>query len=176
MPITQTLTQCDKKGAEGSVYYNTGTCATPVWVYLKSLTGDLTLGETENANEHSSRDPDQLVRQYSEDKIDVEISGTLLVDNDYEGNTFINSMRAGGQARDILCLDGYITEVGSSGWRGYFRTFDRTKNMPEQGGMTQTLMLKPAACVLVACKVRPIKIAVAGTAADYDPTVFTPAA
>ena len=176
MAITQTLTQCDKKGAEGSVYYNTGTCTTQVWVFLISLTGDLTLTETENANEHSSRDPNQLVRQYSEDKIDVEISGTLLVDSDYEGNNFINSMRGGGSARDVMCLDGYLTEVGSSGWRGYFRSFDRTKNMPEQGGMTQTLMLKPAACVLVACKVRPIKVATGGTPGDYDPTVFTPAA
>lgn len=173
--ISTDLTQCDKKGSEGSLYYNTGTCATPVWVYHKGVTGDLSLNETENANQHSSRDPAQLVHQYTEDKIDVEISGTQFSDSGYEGCTFINSMRAGSSPRDVMILDGYITEVGSTGWRGYFRNFDRSKSMPEQGGMTQNFLLKPAACVTAACKVRPVQIATASTVTDYDPGTFVAA-
>ena len=167
------LANCDRKGSEGSIYYNTGTCATPVWVYLKSVVGDLNLGETENENENSSRDPAQKVRTYTEDKIDIEISGELQIDNLYEGNNFINSARSGGSARDFMILDGYITEVGVQGWRGKMKTFDRSRSYPESGPPRQTFKLRPYACT--DCVVRPVRIDTASTAADYDPTTFVPA-
>lgn len=168
------LTQCDKKGSECSLYLNVGTCATPVWIFHKGVVGDLTLSETENESELSSRDPDILVRQYTEDKIDLEISGEQIVDSDYEGFAFLNSMRSGGQARDVMFLTGYISEVGNVGWRGYMRNFDRTISGPETGAPRQTFRLKPAACTTEECKVRPVKVSVADAIADYDPTVFTP--
>ena len=175
MAQSANLTQCDRKGSEGSIYFNaTGTCLVPVWIYHKGVVGDLELTETENENENTGRDPAVLVREYTEDRIELEISGQQYIDSDYEGCNYINSMRSGGSSRDILILDGYITEVGVTGWRGKFRNFDRSKSYPESGPPRQQFRLKPAACG--DCKVRPVKVAVAGTAADYDPSVFTPTA
>lgn len=167
------LTQCDKKGSEVSLYLSTGTCATPVWFFHKGATGDLNLSETEAENELSSRDPAQLVRQYTEDKIDLEISGEQVVDQDYIGCAFINSMRSGGSARDVCFLTGYMSEVGNTGWRGLFRNFDRSISGPESGPARQTFRLKPAACVLEECKVRPVKVATANTISDYAPETFS---
>lgn len=174
MAQSANLTQCDKKGSEGSLYLNTGTCATPTWIYHKGVIGDLALSETEAKNELSARDPDQIVKQYTEDKIDLGISGEQVVDQDYEGCAFINSMRSGGSPRDVMFLTGRITDVGSFGWRGYMRNFDRSITAPESGPMRQTFDLAPAACVLAECKVRPVKVAVAAAVIDYDPSVFTP--
>lgn len=176
MTQSANLTQCDRKGSEVSLYLNTGTCETPVWIYHKGVVGDLNLSETENENEQSSRDPNQIVRQYTEDKIDVEISGEQVVDLFYEGCAFINSMRSGGVSRDVCILSGYMSEVGNFGWRGKFRNFDRSVSGPESGPSRQTFRLKPAACVTTACKVRPVEVAAANAVADYDPSVFTPTA
>ena len=176
MPLLDDLTQCDKKGSEVSLYYNTGTCATAVWKFHKGVVGDLNLSETESENELSSRDPVQLVRQYTEDKIDVEITGEQVIDRDYEGCAFLNSMRSGGSARDVCILTGYMSETGNFGWRGYFRNFDRSISGPESGPARQTFRLKPAACVLAECKVRPVSVAVAEAVADYTPGTFTPTA
>lgn len=168
------LTQCDKKGSEISLYLNVGTCATPVWIYHKGAVGDLNLTETENQNELSNRDPEQLVRQYTEDKIDIEIAGEQVVDKDYEGCAFLNSMRAGGDARDVCYLTGYMSETGNFGWRGKFRNFDRSISGPESGAPRQTFLLKPAACVTAACKVRPVQVATADSIEDYAPETFVP--
>ena len=174
MTQTADLVQCDKAGNEMSLYLNTGTCDTPVWIFHKGVIGDLNLGETENENEQSSRDPAQIVRQYSEDKIDVEISGEQQVDSFYEGFVFLNSMRNRGDSRDVCILTGYMSEVGNVGWRGKFRNFDRSISGPESGSQRQTFRLKPAACVTAACKVRPVQVATADAVADYDPTTFEP--
>lgn len=177
MPQSATLTLCDKKGTEVSLYLNLGgDCTTPVWTFHKGAVGDLNISETEDEDEQSSRDPAQLVKQYVESKIDVEIAGEQHVDQLYEGCAFLNSLRSGGSAGDVAALSGYITEVGSAGWRGKFRNFDRSITGPESGGSRQTFRLKPSACVLDACKVRPVMIAVAGTVADYNPQTFTPTA
>ena len=174
MAQSTNLTQCDKQGSEISLYYNTGTCATPVWVFHKGVVGDLNLSETENENELSNRDPAQIVRQYTEDKIDLEISGEQVVDQDYEGCAFINSMRSKGVPGDVCWLSGYMSETGNFGWRGKFRNFDRSISGPESGAPRQTFRLKPAACVLEECKVRPVKVSVADAVADYSPETFTP--
>lgn len=168
------LTLCDKKGSEFSLYLNLGNdCTTPVWSYHKGATGDLDLGETEDEEELSVRDPSQIVKTYVESKIDVEISGTQVVDQDYEGCAFINSARSGGSSIDVAFLTGYIGDVGSEGWRGKFRNFDRSRSGPESGAPSQTFRLKPAACQLTSCKVRPIRVAVADAVADYDPGTYT---
>lgn len=177
MPQSDQLTKCDKKGSEVSLYCNFGQdCTTPVWSYHKGVTGDLNLGETEDEEELSVRDPAQTVKQYVESKIDVEISGEQVVDQDYEGCAFLNSARSGGSPIDVAFLSGYITEVGNVGWRGNFRNFDRSISGPESGPSVQTFRLKPAACVSDACKVRPVEVTVADTIADYDPGDFTPTA
>jgi hypothetical protein len=173
MPQSAELTLCDKRGAEVSLYLNLGNdCSTPVWSFHKGVTGDLTLGETEDKEERSIRDPAQLVKQYVAGKIDIEVSGEQVIDQLYEGCAFLNSARNGGEPIDIAVLSGYITDVGSAGWRGKFRNFDRTINGPESGAGSQAFSLAPAACVTTECKVRPVIINTPGTLYDYDPSEF----
>lgn len=181
MPTELELVDCESKGSEVSLYLNVGddptvvggsTCATEVWIYHKGVVGDLNLGETEDPAEQSTRDPARLVKEYLESKIDLEVTGEQVVSNTYGGNLFINSMRSGGYSRDVMLLDGYITEVGSAGWRGKMRNFDRSIAGPESGPKRQTFKLKPAACVKTTCRVRPVKVSVASTIADYSPETF----
>lgn len=173
MALNDELTQCDKRGAEFSLYLNLGNdCSTPVWVFHLGVTGDLSINETEDQEELSVRDPSQTVKQYVESKIDVEISGTQVVDALYEGTRFLNASRSGGHAVDVAVLSGYITDVGSEGWRGKWRNFDRSRTGPETGAATQTFLLKPAACQISDCRVRPVMVEEAGAIADYDPAVY----
>lgn len=173
MALNSELTLCDKKGSEFSIYLNLGNdCSTPVWTFHKGVVGDLEINETEDEEELSVRDPAQTVKQYVESKIDVEISGTQVVDPLYEGCRFLNSARSGSNPVDVAVLSGYIGDVGSEGWRGKFRNYDRSRSGPETGAPTQNFRLKPAACQITACKVRPVLIATAGTVADYDPAVY----
>lgn len=175
MPQSANLTLCDKKGLEFSLYCNFGNdCTTPAWSFHKGVTGDLSVNETEDEEELSVRDPAQIVKQYVASKIDVEIQGEQVVDSLYEGFAFLNSARSNGTPVDVAVLSGRIADVGSIGWRGRFRNFDRSMSGPEQGAASQQFRLKPAACQIDLCKVRPIEIAVAGTIADYDPETFTP--
>ena len=176
------LVNCDQKGSEMSLYYDTAddpsvsggsSCTTPVWVYNKAVTGDMTIADTEDENELSARDPAMTYKQYSESKPDLEVSGELLIDPDYDGFRYINAMRAGSYGRNILVLTTYLTNVGAIGFMGKFRNFDRTLSGPEAGAGKQNFKLKPAACVKVGCKITPIKVTVSGTAGTYDPGVFT---
>jgi len=173
LALSDELTLCDKKGSEFSLYLNLGNdCSTPAWTFHKGVTGDLAINETEDEEELSVRDPAQIVKQYVEAKIDVEISGQQVVDPIYEGCRFLNAARSGGPAVDIAALSGYITDVGSEGWRGRFRNFDRSRTGPETGAPNQTFRLKPAACQVSDCAVRPVLIENAGDVDDYDPTVY----
>jgi len=175
------LTQCDKKGSEVSLYYDTAddptisggsSCTTPVWVYHKGITGDLSINETEDEEELSVRDPDQLFKQYTESKGDLEVSGEQVVDPLYEGFIYLNAMRNGSFARNCLVLTGYLTELGNIGFKGKFRNFDRSITGPESGASKQNFKLKPAACVKSGCKITPVKTAATNTIANYNPGVF----
>jgi hypothetical protein len=181
MPMNTDLTFCDKKGSEVSLYYDTAddpsvaggsSCTTPVWVYHKGITGDLSINETDDEEELSVRDPDQYYKQYSESKSDLEVSGEQVVDPLYEGYIYVNSARPGAYARNFLALTGYLTEVGNIGFKGKFRNFDRSITGPETGAPKQNFKLKPAACVKSGCKITPVKVATAGTLASYDPGAF----
>jgi hypothetical protein len=173
MPLNTELSLCDKKGSEFSLYLNLGNdCSTPAWTFHKGVTGDLSINETEDEEELSVRDPAQIVKQYVEAKIDVEISGQQVVDPLYQGCRFLNAARSGGPSVDVAALSGYITDVGSEGWRGRFRNFDRSRTGPETGAPNQTFRLKPAACQSTACRVRPVLIEAANNIADYDPSVY----
>lgn len=181
MPMLTDLTQCDKKGTEVSIYYDTAddpavaggsACATPTWVFNKAVTGDVTITETEDEEELSSRDPALRYKQYTESKADLEVGGELMVDPLYEGFIFINAMRSGSYARNMLVLTGYLTELNNIGFRGKWRNFDRTISGPETGAQKQTFKLKPAACVKTGCYITPVKTAAAGTTAVYDPGLF----
>ena len=176
------LVNCDQKGSEMSLYYDTAddpsisggsSCTTPVWVYNKAVTGDMSIADTEDESELSARDPEMTYKQYAESKPDLEVTGELLIDPDYDGFRYLNAMRAGSYGRNILVLTTYLTNVGAIGFKGKFRNFDRTLSGPETGAGKQNFKLKPAACVKVGCKITPIKVTVSGTAGIYDPGIFT---
>ena len=167
------LLNCDKRGAEFTLYYNTGSCDTPVWVKHLGITGDLTINDTDDEEELAIRDPDQYIKFYVSGKADVSITGEQAVDPEYEGYSFLNAMRGSGDPGDVLILTGDLSEVGSVGWRGHWRNFDRTLNGPNTGAATQAFSLKPAACV--ECPVRPVLVDTEGSIEDYDPGEFVPA-
>jgi hypothetical protein len=166
-------TACEKKGSAFSLYLNLGNdCTTPVWTFHEGVTGDLNLSETEDEEERLVRDPNKRVKEFTTDRINVEISGEQIVNQLYEGCAFLNSAQFKGIPIDVLFLDGPITEVGASGWRGRFINLDRSKSGPQTGNAAQTFRLKPAACQDSDCQVRPVIVEVADAIVDYDPEIF----
>lgn len=171
MVLTTTPEQCDKRGQDLLLYYNVGTKATPIWVEHLGIVGDLTLNEAEELNSRSVRSSTREVNEYTEGEIELSISGTQITDTAYEGYVFLQSMRRGGSARDVMILTGTIDTVGSQGWRGKMRNSDRGVSGPESGAMTTNFNLQPAACSDT--PVGPVQINVAGTVSDFDPASFT---
>lgn len=173
------LINCDQKGTEMSLYYDTSdiagasTCATPVWVFNKAVTGDMEMNDTEDKEEQSSRDPSRLYKEYAESKPDLEITGEMMVDRGYDGFNYVNAARSGSFSRNFLILSSYITNVGAIGFKGKFRNFDRSISGPEQGSLRQKFTLAPGSCVLDACRVQPVEVAVANAVVVYDPGVVT---
>lgn len=159
---------CDLRGMDACLYFNMGDDDTPVWVEHIGLTGDLTCTENEDENELSTRNRNRRVKEYTEGDTDLTISGTQVMDPEYIGWQVLYSMRTGGSPYDCMFLTQPISEVGAVGWRGFMRNLDRTFNAPATGSQNQNFSLKPAACTLVG--VRPVKISVADTPANYDPT------
>jgi hypothetical protein len=171
--MSTALPESCAKGSKVTLYYNVGTSTTPVWVEHVGMVEDLNMPETEELSELSGRRTNRLVKEYNEGEIEISITGTQLTSPDYEGWQFLNSMRAGGISRDVMCLSNKIGVLGAYGWRGDFRNGDRSLNGPASGSQTNTVDLKPAApCHPDWVPVRVVKVAVADTAADFDPTVF----
>jgi len=140
---------CDVRGRDMVLYYNTGTCESPVWVLHKGIIGDLTLGETEDDEELSSRNPYRLTKEYLDGEIDLSITGTQSTDSAYAG--FQALMTRG--LVSVMVLTGPVDVAGGTGWEGEWRNKDRTINGPTTGSMLTNFNLKPAACTL--CPVRP---------------------
>ena len=176
------LVQCEANGNEMSLYYDTADdpsyaggsqCTTPTWVFNKAITGDMNINETESENERTSRDPDIKYKQYMESMPELEVSGELILDTQYDGWRYLESMRYESYARNILALTQRISTVGAVGVKGKMRNFDRTKAGPQGGALGSQFKLRPAACVRAGCRIQPIQVAVANTAATYDPGVWT---
>lgn len=172
MALDTTPQDCENAGKDVSLYYNVGTCAVAIWVEHLGIVGDLNLGETDDENELSRRRSSSDIKEYLPGMTDVSVSGQQITDGNYEGNAFLNSMRKGGSPRDVLVLTDDISTVNAYGYRGKWYNFDRSISGPAQGEQEQTFSLKPAACT--DCAVRPVKVTVADTIGDYDPTTFTP--
>jgi len=166
---TATPLMCDLRGMEAGLYYNTGDDTTEVWVEHVGVIGDLTVTETEDENELTTRNRNRKVKEYTEGEVEVMIGGTQVVDSAYQGWQVLYSMRKGGEPYDMMFLTQAISEVGAVGWRGKMRNFDRTFNAPATGTQTKNFSLKPAACTDVS--VREVKIALANTVVDFDPTI-----
>lgn len=176
------LVQCEANGNEMSLYYDTADdpsiaggsqCTTPTWVFNKAVTGDMQINDTESPEEKTSRDPTVKYKQYLESQPDLEISGELIVDGGYDGFRYLNSMRSESFARNILALTQRLTTVGALGFKGKMRNFDRSLAGPQSGSLSQQFKLQPAACVRAGCVIIPVQVAISGTAATYDPGVFT---
>lgn len=171
MALDATPQNCDKRGQDLLLYYNVGSKASPVWVEHLGIVGDLTLNEGEELNPRSVRSTSREVNEYTEGEIELSVGGTQITDTNYEGYAFLQSMRRGGSARDVMVLTGSIDTVGSQGWRGKMRNSDRGINGPESGAMTTNFNLQPAACTDT--PVGPVEVNVAGSVSDFDPASFT---
>jgi hypothetical protein len=161
---------CDLAGMEAGLYYNLGDSESPVWVEHVGITGDLTCTETEDENELTTRNRNRKVKEYTEGEIDVNITGTQVLDSEYQGYQALYSARKGGDPLDIMFLTQAITEIGAVGWRGKARNFDRTFNAPATGSQTQNFSLKPAACT--DAPFREVKVTAEDTITDFDPTII----
>jgi hypothetical protein len=82
-------------------------------------------------------------------------------------------MRYESFARNVMALTQRLTTVGAVGVRGKMRNFDRTKAGPQSGALSSQFKLRPAACVRSGCRIQPVIVNVSGTAAIYDPGVWT---
>lgn len=170
MPTTSTPLKCDRRGREGTLYLNTGDDVSQVWVEHLSLVGDLTIGEVEDDEELETRSATRVYKEYIEGNVDINITGSQTIDENYLGFLFLYAMRSGGNPRDVMVLTNTIDVDGSVGFRGKMRNKDRTFNMPATGAMTQAFSLRPAACTDVS--VRPVKVS-SSTPADWDPTSYS---
>jgi len=162
-----------KKGSEQTLYYNTGTADTPVWVEHVGMVEDLDLGETEELSELTGRRTGRTVKEYNEGEIELSITGTQIHDPAYEGWQYLNAARTGGTPQEFMVLSGKISEVGSYGWRGSFWNSDRSARGPASGDLVNAVNLQPAApCYDEHSEARVVKVATADSAADFDPATL----
>lgn len=168
MAATAYPENCDLRGMDMVLYFNLGDDDTPIWVEHEGLTGDLTISETEDENELSTRRRNRVVKEYTEGDTDLSVTGTQVMDPLYIGWQILYAARTGGDPADLMILTQPMSDVGAVGWRGMWRNFDRTMNGPATGSQNQNFNLRPAACTTV--PVRPVRIEVADTVKDWDPT------
>ena len=171
MPISTTPVDCVNPGKDMTLYYNTGSCAVPVWVEHLGVVGDLQLEDTDDEEEVSRRRSAYNIKEFSPGMQTVSISGQQITDFNYQGNRYINASKKGGSPQDFLILTSPLTVVNAYGYRGKFYNFVRSVSGPMQGEQEQTFNLKPAACA--DCHVRAVLVSVSGTAADFDLTSLT---
>ena len=169
MTATATPQNCDVRGMEMTLYFNLGDDETPVWTEHIGLTGDMSMGETEDDEELNTRNRNRSVKEYVEGETDLNITGEQVSDPQYIGWQILYSARTHGDPVDLLVLTNPLDVVGAVGWRGMFRNKDRTTNGPATGAQTQQFSLRPAACAAV--PVRPVKVTAEEVVEDYDPTV-----
>lgn len=170
--------QACRKGSDVTLYYNTGTDDTPVWVEHIGMVEDLDMNETDDLNELNGRRAARIVKEYGSGETELSITGTQIHDANYEGWLYLNSARPGGTSKDIMVLSGKLNEGGAYGWRGDFWNSDRTNRGPASGDLVSAVNLQPAApCKEDHVSVRVVKVSgstgsTGGTASVFDPTVF----
>ena len=137
---------CDKDGSEGKLYWNNGTCETPVWCEHLGLQGDL--------NDTAPRDKNLLpgrgggeFKEYTLGKADLEITGALLPDFEYIGNVKFHEAHGEKKTIDLLYLTGPLDSGEKEvGYRGEFVVPSLDRNNPSEGAMEVPFSLAPAAC------------------------------
>lgn len=171
MPLATTLTDCQNDGSDFVTYYNVGTAGTPIWVEHLGIIGDLTLSITDDENASTRRNSTSNFKEYLPGRTDVAFTGQQIVEGNYEGNAAFNSAIKDGTPLDLLLLTDDVDTAYAYGLRGQFYNFDRSISAPGEGEMEQSFNFKPAACATT--PVHYVKVAVAGTAAVWDPTDVT---
>lgn len=165
-----TVIESCKKGSDMTLYYNTGTGASPTWVEHLGMVEDLDVNESDELSELSGRRASRKVKEYNQGDTELSISGSQIHDPGYEGWQILNAARNDGVSKDLLVLSGSLATAGSYGWRGDFWNSDRSLKGPSSGDMVNAVNLQPAApCHADHQEVRVVKVATPGTAADFDP-------
>ncbi len=170
MGLSTVITECQNDGRDARLYYNLATCENPVFNLHVGIINDLNLADTSDENQVNRRDG-ATIKTYNPGDQDINVTGTQIVDGNYQGYAVIVRAKKGGKPADLLILSGPITEINAIGYRGKFWNFDRTIAMPSEGEQEQSFSLKPAACS--DCPVRPVKVAVEGIAADWDQSIVS---
>jgi hypothetical protein len=174
MALSTAIANCQNPGINALIYYNvasTDACDTPIFVEHEGIVGDLNIGMVDDEEELTRRSSTTFFKEYSPGKTEANVTGQQVPDGNYEGNVVLNGAIRGGDPVDLLILNDDIDTQYAYGLRGKFYNFDRSLSAPATGEQEQTFSLKPAACS--DCPVRYVKVAVAGTAADWDPTTYT---
>ena len=173
MPTTE-ITSCQNDGDQMKLYYNlSGDCAAPVWVEHVGIINDLNLNDTDDQQQVNRRGSINSIKEYNPGDTELEVSGTQIVQGNYQGFQVINSAKKGGVARHFMILTGPISEVNSIGYAGLFYNFERSISGPGDGEQEASFLLKPAACASDDCKVKAVKVLSAGTAADWNQAVIS---
>jgi hypothetical protein len=171
MPASTTITECQNDGSDMRLYYDiSGTCETPVLVEHVGIIGDMNIGDVDDENQVNRRGSAAGIKTYNPGDSEVSVTGQQIVDGNYEGFLAITKAKKGGSAGAFLALTGPISEVNAVGYFGKWFNFDRSISGPAEDEMEASFNLKPAACS--DCLVRSVKVAVAGTAADWDQTTL----
>ena len=172
MPAVTEITDCQNSGDQMSLYYNlSGDCAIPVWVLHVGIIGDLNIGDTDDEKTLKRRGSGSI-KKYIPGDTDIAITGTQIVQSSYQGFQVLQSARKGGTPKHLLVLTSPISVVGACGYAGQFYNFDRSISGPAEDEQEGSFNLKPAACVATACEVKAVRVAVSGTAADWDSLVL----
>jgi hypothetical protein len=171
--VTTTITSCQNDGDQMRLYYNlSGNCAAPVWVEHVGIVGDLNLGDTDDENQVQRRGAGKL-KTYNPGDTEVAITGTQIVQGNYQGFQVINSAKKGGSPRHLMVLTAPISNVNAIGYSGNWFNFERSISGPAEGEQEASFNLKPAACQSTACEVKAVKVLTAGTPSDWDQTVIS---
>lgn len=171
---TTEITECQNDGDEMRLYYSlSGDCEVPVWVEHVGIIGDLNLGDVDDKNEVRRRGSSSNIKKYNPGNSEIEITGTQIVQGNYQGFQVINSAKKGGSPRHFMILTAPISTVNAIGYAGQMYNSDRSISGPGEGEQEASFSLYPAACVAAACEVKAVKVLSAGTAADWDQTVIS---
>lgn len=170
---TTEITQCQNDGDEMRLYYNlSGDCNAPTWVEHVGIIGDLNLADTDDENEVTRRGGNSL-KKYNPGKTDLAITGTQIVQGNYQGFQVVNSAKKGGSPRHLMLLTNPISNANAIGYAGMWYNFDRSISGPAEGEQEASFNLKPAACVETECEVKSVKVLSGGTVSDWDQTIIS---
>ena len=171
---TTEITECQNDGDKMKLYYSlSGDCDSPVWVEHVGIINDLNLADTDDEQQVNRRGSVNSIKKYNPGDTDLAVTGTQIVQGNYQGFQVLNSAKKGGAPRHLMILSGALSDVNSIGYAGHWYNLDRSISGPAEGEQEGSFNLRPAACVVEECEVKAVKVLVSGTAADWDQSVIS---